>query len=167
MVLYAIDLNKNCYAVDVFPNPFDAKVSTIDEYLTKSMDNAELLCRQISLGMCNTKKRAEIHECNNVSPMILERIIEMQIFGNFFFIIFDFRFRWYEKRAIRMILFFAFFFSLPNTIVEMTIQKYHLREERLRYLNNEIVMARKENQLLNCIRFLDELHSKYNLFFSE
>lgn len=82
MVLFAIDLTEKCYAVKMFPTPYDANAGTFDEYLTKSIDDAERLCNSISEGMVNTRRHPAISECDDVSPFILNGIIESLIFGN-------------------------------------------------------------------------------------
>lgn len=82
MVLYAIDGTKKCYAIKIFPTPFDAIEDTFDDYLSKSMDDAGLLCDQIARGsLCDIARHPQISECHDVSPSMLEYIIKRCQFG--------------------------------------------------------------------------------------
>lgn len=82
MVMYAIDLNKICYAIKIFPTPFDAKECTFDDYLTLSLEKATELYRALSLEMCDVNNYPQISRCTDISPFQMKRIKEMLKFGN-------------------------------------------------------------------------------------
>lgn len=83
LVMYGIDVYKKCYAVKVFPVPFDPKEHTFKEHLSTSVDTAIKLCDNMSLGIINPSRRPEITECKDVSPNMLANIADSIKFGSF------------------------------------------------------------------------------------
>lgn len=81
-VVYAIDVNKKCFAVKMFPTQFDPSTSTFDEYLTQSIEKALQVCDSISVGMCNVVRNENVFECDDVSPNVLKGIKDILNFGN-------------------------------------------------------------------------------------
>lgn len=82
MVLYGIDMKKKCYAIEIFPTPFDPNKNSFDDHLTLSIDKATELYKSLSLGICGDKQYPQISRCDDVSPFELAIIAKRLIYGN-------------------------------------------------------------------------------------
>lgn len=82
--MHAIDANDVCYAVRLFTTSYDPTVCSPAEYLEQSLDQAETVCKEISLGTRNVRRNPNITECNSdsMSPMMYENIVKFLKFGN-------------------------------------------------------------------------------------